>query len=59
MPPVEQGLHGCTLCSTKDFCYFSSLKSKETPIPKQLDYSAYMRLCSLFQMKHIQSIYCN
>ena len=33
---VEQGLQGCTLCSTKDFCYFSSLKSKTSPTRKLL-----------------------
>ncbi len=37
MPPVGQGLHGCTLCPTKDFCYFSSLKSKRMPTQNTSD----------------------
>ncbi|EPG36864.1 hypothetical protein F907_02565 [Acinetobacter colistiniresistens] len=37
MPLVGQGLHGCTLCPIKDFCYFSSLKSKRMPTQNTSD----------------------
>ncbi|RLZ10963.1 hypothetical protein EAH57_00885 [Acinetobacter sp. 2JN-4] len=38
MSPVALRYQGCTVSATKDFCYFSSLKSKERPIQKAFIY---------------------
>ncbi|TCB56112.1 hypothetical protein E0H84_04670 [Acinetobacter terrestris] len=47
---VRQGLHGCTLCLTKDFCHSSSLKSEALPTQIHLNFS--LKIVSMLHSKN-------
>ncbi|RYL22990.1 hypothetical protein EWP19_16035 [Acinetobacter piscicola] len=44
------GGKGIPLSPTKDFCYFSSLKSKELPTQRYMPSNQYLWLCSFFSV---------
>ncbi|TCB41532.1 hypothetical protein E0H83_13895 [Acinetobacter terrestris] len=49
---IRQGLHGYSLCLTKDFCHFSSLKSEALPTQIHLNFSL-----KIVAMPHSKNFY--